>query len=137
VAVTVAGTLLVLTLAGLGLGTSYALVTGDPGAVVRLAVPAVTYAPAVFVLSGFARLLHGVAPRATVLAWVALLLAWVVLLFGDVFDLPQWLQDLSPFEHLALVPLQDFAPTPFVVLALLATALSVAGQFAFGRRDVH
>jgi ABC-2 type transport system permease protein len=137
VAVTVVGTLLVLALAGLGLGTSYAVVTGDAGAVVRLAVPTLTYAPAVFVLSGLTRLLHGVAPRATVLAWLGLLLAWVVLLFGDVFDLPQWLQDLSPFEHLALVPLQEFRPVPFLVLTVVAAVLSVAGQIAFCRRDVH
>ncbi|HRD64019.1 MAG TPA: ABC transporter permease, partial [Nocardioides sp.] len=49
VAVTLVGTLLVLALAGLGLGTSYALVTGDGGAMLRLALPAMTFAPAVLV----------------------------------------------------------------------------------------
>ena len=29
--------------------------------------------------------------------------------FGDLLQLPQWLQDISPFEHLALVPAEDFA----------------------------
>ncbi|HCB07093.1 MAG TPA: ABC transporter permease [Nocardioides bacterium] len=137
VAVTLVGTLLVLALAGLGLGTSYALVTGDGGAMLRLALPAMTFAPAVLVLSGLARLLYGVVPRAAPLAWAALLLAWVVLLFGDVFDLPQWLQDLSPFEHLALVPLQDFSVAPFAAVSVVAALLSVVGQFAFLRRDVH
>jgi ABC-2 type transport system permease protein len=137
VAVTVAGTVLVLALAGLGLGTSYALVTGDAGAVLRLSVPVLSYAPAVLVLSGLARLLHGVAPRVAVLAWLGLLLAWVVLLFGDSLGLPRWLRDLSPFEHLALVPLEDFRWAPFLVLTLVAAALSVAGRFAFRRRDLH
>ena len=126
-----------MALAGLGLGTSYALVTGDGGAMLRLALPAMTFAPAVLVLSGLARLLYGVVPRAAPLAWAALLLAWVVLLFGDVFDLPQWLQDLSPFEHLALVPLQDFSVAPFAAVSVVAALLSVVGQFAFLRRDVH
>jgi ABC-2 type transport system permease protein len=62
--------------------------------------------------------------------------AWVVLLFGDLLDMPQWLQDLSPFEHLALMPLQDFRLTPFIGLTLLACALSAAGQLAFRRRDI-
>jgi ABC-2 type transport system permease protein len=137
VAVTVLGTLLILVAAGAGLGVSYALVTGDAGALVRLSVPLVTFAPAVLVLSGLARLLHGALPRAAMLAWLALLVAWVVLLFGDVLDLPQWFQDLSPFEHLALVPLQDFRVTPFLVLTAVAALLSVAGQMAFRRRDVH
>jgi ABC-2 type transport system permease protein len=137
VAVTVAGTLVTLVLAGLGLGVSYALVTGDGDAVLRLSVPMLSFAPAVLVLSGLARLLHGLAPRAASLAWLALLLASVVLLFGELLQLPQWFQDLSPFEHLALVPAEDFRWAPFLALAAVATALSVAGQIAFRRRDVH
>ena len=130
------GTLVVLAAAGLGMGVSYAVVTGDTGAVVRLSVPALTFAPAVLVLSGLARLLHGLAPRASVVAWLGLLVAWIVLLFGDVFHMPQWLQDISPFEHLALMPLQDFRLAPFLVLTLVAVALSAAGQLAFRRRDL-
>ena len=87
-------------------------------------------------LSGFARLLHGFVPRAAALAWLGLLLAWVILLFGDLLKLPQWLQDLSPFEHLALMPLQDFRLAPFAVLSLVALGFSVAGQLAFRRRDI-
>jgi ABC-2 type transport system permease protein len=137
VAVTVAGTVAVLAASGLGLGLSYAAVTGDGGAVLRLALPALTYAPAVLVLSGLARLLHGLAPRASVVAWLGLLIAWVVLLFGDPFHLPQWLRDVSPFEHLALMPLQDFRLAPFLVLTLVAAGLSAGGQLAFRARDVR
>jgi ABC-2 type transport system permease protein len=137
VAVTVVGTVVVLAAAGVGLGTSYAMVTGDGGALLRLAVPPLSFAPAVLVLSGLARLLHGAVPGASVLAWLGMLVAWVVLLFGDVFDLPQWLQDVSPFKHLALMPLQQFRLAPFLVLSLVAVALSVGGQLAFRRRDLR
>ena len=136
VVVTLVGTVVILAACGLGLGVSYAAVTGDTGAALRYVVPTLTFAPAVLVLSGLARLLHGVAPRASVLAWLGLLLAWVVLLFGDLFHMPQWLQDLSPFEHLALMPLEDFRLAPFLVLTLVAAALSAAGQLAFRRRDL-
>jgi len=54
-----------------------------------------------------------------------------------VLQLPQWLQDLSPFEHLALVPAETFMWAPFLALSVLAVVLSVAGQVAFRRRDVH
>ena len=122
---------------GLGLGTSFALVTGDGSAVVEYAVGLLTYLPAVLVLSGLARLLYGVVPRLSQLAWLGLLLASVVLLFGEVLRLPQWLRDLSPFEHLAFVPAEDFRWAPFLALAAVASVLSVAGQLAFARRDVH
>jgi ABC-2 type transport system permease protein len=59
------------------------------------------------------------------------------MLFGDVFRFPQWLQDLSPFEHLALVPAEDFRWLPFLTLLAVAAAISLAGQLAFQRRDVH
>jgi ABC-2 type transport system permease protein len=136
VAITVLGTAVVLLGAGLGLGTTYALVTGDGGAVLRMTGGMVSYLPAVLVLSGVARLLYGVAPRAARAAWLLLLLASVVLLFGEVLKLPQWLQDVSPFEHLAFVPAESFAWAPFVALSVLAVVLSVAGQLAFARRDM-
>ncbi len=137
VAVTVLGVVAVLALAGLGLGLGYALVTGDGDAVGRYLLPLLSYVAPVLVLSGVARLLVGVNPRLGVLAWLPLGLAFVVMFFGDLLGLPQWLQDLSPFEHLALVPAEDFAWAPFLALALLAAAVSIAGQVAFARRDVH
>jgi ABC-2 type transport system permease protein len=137
VAVTVLGVVVVLLLSGLGLGLGYALVTGDTDAVVRYLLPLLTYAAPVLVLSGAARLLVGISPRLAVLAWLPLGLAVVVMFFGDLLQLPQWVQDLSPFEHLALVPAEDFAWGPFVAVGLVAVALSAAGQLAFARRDIH
>ncbi|GAA4744868.1 exporter of polyketide antibiotics [Nocardioides endophyticus] len=137
VLVTVLGTAAVLGASGSGLGVSFALVTGDGGAVGEYTLGVLSYLPAVLALSGIARLLYGVAPRLSSLSWLALLLAAVVLLFGEVLRLPQWFQDLSPFEHLAFVPAEDFRWAPFLVLASLAAVLSVAGQVAFTRRDVH
>ncbi len=137
VVVTVLGSAAVLLGAGLGLGTTYALVTGDGSAVLRMAGGLTAYLPAVLVLSGVARLLHGAVPRAAPAAWLLLLLASVVLLFGEVLRLPPWFQDLSPFEHLAFVPAEDFRWTPFLALLALAALLSVAGQLAFQRRDLH
>jgi ABC-2 type transport system permease protein len=136
-AVTVLGVLLVLAAAGLGLGVGYVLVTGDAGALPRLAVPILEYVAPVLVLSGLARLLGALVPRAATLAWLPLTLAAVVMLFGAVLRLPQWVQDLSPFEHLALVPAQDFRWPPFLAVLLTAACLSAGAQAAFRRRDIH
>lgn len=136
-AMTVSGVFAALAVAGLGLGVGYVLVTGDGGEFGRLAVPILGYLPAVLVLSSVARLLYGLAPRLMVLAWLPLVVVAVVMLFGELLQLPQWLQDLSPFEHLALVPVEDFRWAPFLLVGAVAVALSVAGQVAFLRRDVH
>lgn len=137
VVVTVAATVLVLLVAGLGVGIGYALVTGDGDAVDDYVLPLLAHLPAVLVLAAVARLLYGVASRAALLAWAVLLFSFVVMMFGELFGMPQWAQDVSPFEHLALMPAQDFRWAPFLVLVAVAAALSVAGQLAFLRRDVH
>ncbi|WP_051549380.1 hypothetical protein [Nocardioides sp. URHA0032] len=72
-----------------------------------------------------------------VAAWLPLALAAVVMLFGDLLSIPQWVQDLSPFEHLALVPAQSVDRAAVAGLAVVAALLSVAGQYAFRRRDLH
>lgn len=137
VVMTVAGTAAALVAAGLGLAAGFSLVTGTSDEFWHLSVPLLQYAPAVLVLSGVARLLYGVAPRLMVAAWLPLVLAAVVMLFGELLSIPQWVQDLSPFEHLALVPAQDVDWAAVAGVAAVAAALSVAGQVAFRRRDVH
>ena len=136
-AVTALGSLLVLAGAGAGLGGGYLIVTGDGGALLRLGLPVLAYLPAVLLLAAVALLVYAVHPRLAVLAWLPLVVAVVVMFFGDLLDLPQWFQDLSPFEHLALVPAQPMRWTPFGVLWLLAGVVWLLGQSAFRRRDIR
>jgi ABC-2 type transport system permease protein len=137
VAVTVSGSALLLGLGGAGVGVGYALTTGEGSAVDDYVLPTLAHLPSVLVLAGLARLLHGLTPRVASLTWPALIFCFVVMMFGEVFRMPEWLQAVSPFEHLALMPAEDFAVVPFVVVAGVAVLLSVAGQFAFSHRDVH
>lgn len=137
VTVTVLGTVATLAAAGAGLGLGYVLVTGDGSYAWQITWPVLAYAAPVLALSAVARLLFGLAPRLMVLAWLPLAFVAVVMLLGDVLQLPQWLQDVSPFEHLALVPADAFTWTPVLVIAAIAGAISLVGQAAFLRRDVH
>ena len=91
----------------------------------------------VLVLGALTRLLFGLRPRLASLAWLVLLFAVVVMLFGELLRMPEWLQDLSPFHHLALVPAEEFRWSPLLALLAVAAAFSVAGHLLFGRRDVE
>jgi ABC-2 type transport system permease protein len=137
IATTVAGTVLVLLAGGLGLGLGFATVTGDGTRVGPFLVESLGYLAPCLVLAGLARLLYGAVPRAAYLAWLGLALGVVMLFFGPLFHLPDWVQGVSPYHHLALVPAEPFRWTPFVVLLLVAAILSGAGQAAFARRDAH
>lgn len=135
VAVTVLGTVLVLGFAGIGLGAGYALVTGDAAAVWRFTWQTLTWLPAVLALSGLARLLYGVSPRLASFGWAWLGFAVVVLMLGDVLRFPGWLRDLSPFEHLALVPVAEVDLVSLLGVLGVAALLSATGWLALRRRD--
>lgn len=136
-AVTVLGTLVVVGAGGLGLGVAYGLSSGDAGLIGSYLAGTLQQVAPVLVLAGIAWLLFGLLPRAASLAWLVLGLGAVVLLFGEVLRLPDWLQWLSPFDHLALVPAESFRGAPLLTLLLLAAALTVAGVTTFVRRDVR
>ena len=114
----------------------YGATTGDWDTAARYGVAVLPYMAPVLVLSAIARLLYGLAPRWMLLAWVPLALAVVVLMFGETLQLPQWVRDLSPFEHLALAPAEHFRTLPVLAVATVAVALSAVGQVAFRRRDI-
>lgn len=137
VAVTVAGTAVVVVASGVGLGIGYALAADDGGPGVDYALATVPYVVPVLVTSAVARLLFGLSPRLAPLAWLVVGFAAVVLMFGEILSIPEWLQALSPFDHLALVPAEDFRWAPVLALAAIAAAVSAAGVVAFTRRDVE
>ncbi len=135
-AVTAAGSLVVLASGALGIGLGYLGVTGDGAGAVRNAVPVLTYAGPVLVLATLALLVQAVVPRLAVLAWVPLVLAVVVAFFGELWRLPGWVRGLSPYDHLALAPVEAVDWVAVVVVPLVALALGVAAQVTLDRRDI-
>ncbi len=129
--------MLVLLCSGTGLGLGFALVTGDTDRSVPFLLDTLGYVAPALVVAGLARLLYGVVPRWSFLAWLGLVVGVVVVFFGPLLRFPAWVQSLSPYHHLALVPAEPFRWGPFVVLLVVAAVLSGAGQVAFARRDVQ
>jgi len=102
----------------------------------RIGAAVLEYVPAVLVLAAVARLLHGWVPRWLSLAWLPVVYAGVVVFFADLLRFPGWLRGLSPFDQVALAPAEPVRWLPIVILAAVATALSVAGQAGLLRRDI-
>lgn len=129
------GSLAVMAAVGLGLSVSYAVSIGDAGQIPRLTGAALAFAPALWVLAGVALALFGLVPRATALAWAVLGGCLFVGLFGQLVNLPTWVLDLSPFQHVPAMPAEGFALGPLLALTATAAALSAAGLAGFARRD--
>jgi ABC-2 type transport system permease protein len=132
----VVGPILILALAGLLAGAGYGLVAGDFSQTPRILASAMINLPAVWVLTGAAMALYGLAPAWTGLSW-GLLVAFLLLgQLGAILQLPQWALDLSPFTHIPMVPAEDLEPLPILALLGVAVGLTGAGLIGFRRRDV-
>jgi ABC-2 type transport system permease protein len=134
--VALGGTALLALVCGVAMGAGAALVLGDAGRVAELAAAGAVMVPAMWVLAGAAMLLHGARPQWALAAWALVAWVFVVAMFAPLFDLPQWLSNLSPFEHVPALPAAPMAWLPLVVLTATAGASLAAGLVALDRRDM-
>ena len=120
---------------GLGLAVGYGLASGEWDQVVPQVAGQLAYLPGVLVVGALAAALYGLIPRGTGLAWAAVALIAVQVILGQLLGLPDAVQAVSPFWHLAAVPVDDFEVVPYVSLLLLTAALVAAGLWGYRRRD--
>lgn len=130
------GTAALALVVGLSMGLAAAIVLADAGRIVELTAATLAMVPAMWVLAGLALVLHGARPRWSLAAWAALAWVLVAALFGAVLDLPQWLLNLSPYQHVPALPAAPMTWLPLVVLTAIAGVLVLAGLAALDRRDI-
>ena len=93
--------------------------------------------PSALLFLGLSALAYAIAPRSTgLVAYGLVSVAFCWYLFGALLGAPQWTLDLSPFQHVGLVPAQA-AKLPEAGAMLAAGALATAAAlWRFRRRDV-
>jgi ABC-2 type transport system permease protein len=129
------GTVAVLFLVGLAFGLSAAAVTGHAGDVRPSVVGSLAFVPAVWVLVGLTFALIGVLPRLSAAAWAVLGACFVIGMFGQLLGLPDWIQNLSPFQLVPQYPATNLEPMPLGLLTVVAVALAAVGFAGLRRRD--
>ena len=94
--------------------------------------------PLVVLVGGLAVACFGLLPRATTSVPVTLAIVWFVLgMIGPALRWPAWVLNLSPFTHLAWVPMVPWAATSGIVMTLIGLFLLLIGLGAFHRRDLN
>jgi ABC-2 type transport system permease protein len=138
VAVAVAGTAILLAVAGVAAGLGYGLRTGSAGPeVARLLGAGLAQLPASLAVAGAAVVLFGLVPRAAVAgAWTVVGVLVLISLFGQVLRLSQPILDVSPFTHVPRLPGAAVTAAPLVWLSLAVVALVATGLAALRRRDI-
>ena len=135
VTIALAGSALIMVLAGLGMGVTYAIAVGDGGQIGRLVGAAAAFVAPLWVVVGLTFAVFGLAPRAVALAWAALGLFFLIGLFGQLLELPDWLMDVSPFQHVPQMPVAGFSLGSTLALLAVAAALLAVGFGGFRHRD--
>jgi polyether ionophore transport system permease protein len=135
IVIALAGTALLLVLAGLTAGITHAAQTGDIGQLPRLLGAALAQTPAAWVLAGIAIALFGLQPRWSVLGWAALALCLALAELGPVLELSDAVVGISPFAHSPQLPGGAFSAAP-LTLAAIAAAFAAAGLAGLRRRDL-
>ena len=135
--VALAGTAVVMLASGFGEGLAYGLTISDLSQIPRLMVVALVYLPAVWAIVAVAVLGFGWLPRAAAtVAWIVFGFCVLVTVFSDVFDLPTWVQNASPFAYTPQAPFEAVTATPLLVIAAVVVAFLGGGFVGFRRRDI-
>jgi len=136
--IAVGGSMVILAVAGIGVGLGHGARSGSLGTeVARMAGAALAQAPAVLVVAGLAAALFGLVPRASVaVSWSVLGAAVLVLFFGETLQWSHWVMDLSPFTQAPKLPGGVVSAAPLIWLCVIAAALGLAGLVGLRRRDI-
>ena len=122
-------------LMGLGLAVGYGLASGEWDEVLAQVGGQLAYLPGTLVVGALAVAVFGLLPRASGVAWAAVAFVALQVMLGQLLGLPDVIDGLSPFWHLAEVPVDDFAVLPAAVLVALAGVLVAVGLWGYRRRD--
>ena len=136
VTVSVGGTVLVMLATGLLIGLGLAAASGDTSEVWPLVGAAMVMVPAMLVFAGVSLALFGWSPRWSIVTWGFFAFALVAGMLGGVLDLPQWVMNLSPFEHVPALPSASMEWLPIAGLSVAGLLLASVGLWALDRRDI-
>ncbi len=93
--------------------------------------------PVLVLFMGLAVLLHGIVPRlATPVAAGLAVVTYFLEFLGPAADLPEWIVNLSPFEHLGQVPGGSVAWGAALVMTAVGLVLGALGFATYAHRDL-
>jgi polyether ionophore transport system permease protein len=135
-AIALGGSAAMLLVFGVGVGITRSIDAGEVGELPRLIIASLAYTPALWMFVGLVAALFGVAPRIVPAVWAVLGAIAFVGFIGPLLQLPDWVFDVSPLEHVSRLPVAAFSVVPELALTAIATALVAIGVFRFRRRDI-
>jgi ABC-2 type transport system permease protein len=123
-------------LVALGLWSVGAAVMEDAMTFETVFNSALVYLPALWIVIALAVLLLGVAPKAVGLVWFYVIYCFIVVYLGGVLEFPEWVRNLSIFEFVPQIPLDDLTFRPLIMMTLGSVAAVFLGFLGYNKRDI-
>jgi ABC-2 type transport system permease protein len=93
--------------------------------------------PVALLFLGLGALAYAVVPRASsAVAYGLVVVAFLWQLFATALSAPRWLVEVTPFQHVGLVPAQAFRAGDAAGMVAIGLAAGVAALWRFRRRDL-
>ena len=93
--------------------------------------------PVTLLFLGVAALAYALVPRASgAIAYTLVTVAFLWDLIGSLLGAPRWLVELTPFEHVGLVPAQPFRAGAAAIMVGMGVLAALAALAVFRRRDL-
>ncbi|MGP5092817.1 ABC transporter permease [Staphylococcus equorum] len=134
--ISVVNAVVMIFVAGLGLyvGQFYSMDTPlDFDMVIQSAI---VYIPAILSFVGIGTVVIGWGIKLTTLVYAYLAYTFLVNYLGTLLNVKDWMKDITPFEHIPSLPIDDFTSGPMITLLLIFIILCVIGAFGFNRKDI-
>jgi len=129
--------IIMVSLAAIGLWSAGSTVMDDPISFGTIYQAAIVYLPAIWVMLAIALLLMGINPSLTGLTWLYLGYSFFVIYLGGLLNVPDWLGNLSPYGHIAQLPIENMDYMASAYLTIIAILISVIGFAAYRKRDIE
>lgn len=97
---------------------------------------AYVYLPAIWFLVALTTLLIGLKPKITGLTWFYVVYCFLIIYVGDLFDLPEWVKNLSVFHFVPYMPLDDFVWSSTIAITIGSVIVSIMGVIGYNKRDI-
>ena len=128
--------LVLLVVSGWAIGASFGSSVGDASQGGRFALASLAYWPSVLLVIAFVQFCAAWLPRAAAaVTWAVYGLAVVLSMFGELFSLPDWVIQNTPFTAVPRVG-DDFSWLPIAVIAALALVFAALGLWRLRTRDM-
>jgi len=110
--------------------------TGDTVTFADVLLQAAATIPAIWVLVALALAVVGAKPSKRLIGWMGVVATFALTILGPMFNLDEWVLDVSPLWHVPNVQAADPAWSALGWLGLVAAALALVGFVGYRRRDI-